>query len=199
MSSSGYAVAIPSVRIDTGPGAVTLPRRMLGDVRLLATAPDGDSVFVGIAPAGEVNRYLGGVARTVPDAAWNQGRDISGNAPTAPPTDLAIWDASAVGPGTQALTWAPRPGDWAVVLMKPDGSADVSAEVRVGAELPWLGKVGVAVLILGLVLLAVGVSLVAKASSRASRLASGTPRAEEPPDGTFASGRSHPDSPTHCV
>lgn len=50
VSSSGYAVAMPSLRIDTAPGATMLPRRMLGDVRLQATAPEGESVFLGIAP-----------------------------------------------------------------------------------------------------------------------------------------------------
>jgi effector-binding domain-containing protein len=174
VSSSGYAVTIPSFRLDTGPGATTLPRRMLGDVRLRATAPGGDSVFVGIASSSEVERYLGDVARAVPDAGWADGREIAGGAPTTPPTELAIWDASVVGTGTNELNWTPRSGDWALVLMNADASADVSADVSVGAQLPWLGRAGVAVLIGGLILLVGGVSLVATAVRRASRQLSGT-------------------------
>ena len=175
VTSSGYAVTMPSVRIDTAPGATMLPRRLVGDVRLRVTAAGDDSVFVGIASSSAVARYLGDVARTVPDAGWARGRETSGVAPTAPPTDLTFWDASVVGTGTQDLFWTPRPGDWAVVLMNADGSADVSAQVSVGAQLPWLGTVGVAVLIAGLILLAGGVSLAAMATRRASQHAAFTP------------------------
>jgi hypothetical protein len=100
---------------------------------------------------------------------WTGGREISGVAPTARPTDLPIWVASVVGTGTQELTWTPRSGDWALVLMNADGSADVSAQVSVGAQLPWLGGAGVAVLIAGLIFLAGGVTIVAVATRRASR------------------------------
>jgi hypothetical protein len=176
VSSVGYAVAMPSVRIDTAPGASMLPRRVVGDVRLLATAGDGRSLFVGIARADAVEQYLGGVARSIPDQGWSQGREVAGQAPSGPPTDLSIWDESVVGTGTQELTWTPRSGDWAVVLMNADGSAGVDAQVSVGAEIPWLGGVGVAVLVTGLVLLALGVTLVATAARGASRHPSGAPR-----------------------
>ena len=175
LSSSGYAVTMPSVRIDTAPGATMLPRRMLGDVRLRVTATGGESVFVGIASSSAVSRYLGDVARTVPDAGWARSREIGGVAPTEPPTDLAIWGESAMGTGTQDLVWTPRSGDWAVVLMNEDGSADVNARVSVGAELPWLGRVGVALLLGGLILLAAGVSLVATMSVRARSHPPATP------------------------
>jgi hypothetical protein len=175
VSSSGYAVTMPSVRIDTAPGASMLPRRLVGDVRLRATAPAGDTLFMGIASASDVQRYLGDVARTIPDAGWSGGREVAGVAPTAPPTQLRIWDASVSGTGTQELTWAPRSGDWAVVLMRADGSADVSAQVSVGAELPWLGTVGVVVLVGGLILLVGGVVLVATSTRRASHRYPGRP------------------------
>jgi hypothetical protein len=169
VSSVGYAVVAPSLRIDTAPGASMMPRRMLGDVRLLATAREGATIFVGIAPADAVDRYLGAVARSIPDEGWSGGRELSGLAPTGPPANLDIWEASAVGSGTQELTWAPQPGDWTVVLMNADASADVIAQVSVGAQIPWLGGVGIAVLVTGFVLLVAGVTVVATASRGASR------------------------------
>jgi hypothetical protein len=133
-------------------------------------------MFIGIAPADQVDRYLGGVARSVPDQGWSEGREISGTAPSGPPTSLAIWDRSVVGSGTQELTWTPRTGDWAVVLMNADASAGVSAQVSVGAQIPWLGGLGVALLVAGLVLLAAGVTLVATAARGASRHPAGAAR-----------------------
>ena len=39
--------------------------------------------------------------------------------------------------GTDAtLTWDLQGGDWTVVLMRADGTRDVSADVSTGAELP---------------------------------------------------------------
>lgn len=176
VSSVGYAVVAPSMRIDTALGASRMPRRMLGDVRLLATAREGQTVFVGITSASDAQRYLGAVARSVPDQGWSDGRELPGLAPTGPPTGLAIWDESVVGSGTQQLSWTPRPGDWTVVLMNGDGSAGVSAEVSVGAQIPWLGGAGVAALGAGLVLLTAGVTLVATAARGASRRPSEPPR-----------------------
>ncbi|WP_406831037.1 DUF4389 domain-containing protein [Pedococcus sp. KACC 23699] len=168
VNSSGYAVAVTSMVIETSPGDSTLPSRALGDVRLRVSPTGPGAVFVGIGPTSAVQRYLAGVARTVPAAGWADGRDIAGHAPSQPPTALSIWNASAVGTGPQTLTWTPRSGDWAVVLMNADGSAGVNADVDVGARLPWLGAVGVVGLVAGLVLLVGGVTLVAVATRRAS-------------------------------
>jgi hypothetical protein len=53
--------------------------------------------------------------------------------------------------------------------MNADASADVTAQVSVGAQIPWLGGVGIAVLVTGFVLLVAGVTVVATASRGASR------------------------------
>jgi hypothetical protein len=169
VSSSGYAVAVTSVVIDTPPGAAALPHRMMGDVRIRVTSPRDTPVFVGVAPSSAVDEYLGGVARTVHESGWADSRDVAGGAPSQPPTELGIWDVSRAGTGTQELSWTARRGDWAFVVMNADGSADVRAQVSVGAELPWLGTVGVSVLVVGLILLAGGVLLIAVSTHRASR------------------------------
>lgn len=168
-NSSGYAVALTSVVIDAPPGASALPQRVLGQIRLRVTpSARGIPVFVGIASSAAVDRYLGGVARTVTQAQSGSNVDLPGSAPTAAPTRLAIWDASASGTGTQELRWVPRAGDWAVVVMNADGTAGVAATASVGATLPWLGRTGTALLVGGLVLLAGGVTLVTLAIRRAT-------------------------------
>src|SRR5690606_40271387 len=71
-------------------------------------------------------------------------RDATGGAPRVPPTEAGIWVAEATGSGDLALTWPLRSGDWTLVVMAADGSAGVAAGVAVGAELPALGWIALA-------------------------------------------------------
>ncbi|GAA2161636.1 hypothetical protein GCM10009845_11960 [Pedococcus bigeumensis] len=166
VDTPGYAVVAPPVRIESASAA--LPRRVVGDLRIRVVSDASAPVFVGVAPSFAVDRYLTGVARTTPGVGRNDDRDFSGSAPASPPGDVAIWDASKVGSGPLELVWSPRPGDWDLVLMNADGSATVGADVAVGAQLSWLGGLGAAALLGGLVLTAGGVTLVASATRRAS-------------------------------
>lgn len=166
VSSPGYAVVAPPVRIDSASAA--LPERMVGTLRIRVVSDTQDPVFIGLAPSEAVDRYLAGVARTSPGAGPEDDLDIPGTAPSSPPTDVTGWDVSETGVGGVELAWSPRPGDWSLVLMNADGSAGVGADVEVAARLPWLGGVGLAAFFTGLVLTAAGVTLVASATRRAS-------------------------------
>lgn len=74
--------------------------------------------------------------------------DVSGrHAPSTPPGDTDIWTEEASGTGAVALVWPAEDGDWTLVVMNADGSADVGADVSVGATLPWLGWAAVVLLV----------------------------------------------------
>jgi hypothetical protein len=106
-------------------------------------------VFIGIGPAAAVDGYLGRVARQQVNgfAARHSGSHvIHGTAPSTPPTEQRFWAASTIGTGDRSITWQSRNGDWRVVVMKPDGSAGVNADVAIGAEFPHIVTLGFALL-----------------------------------------------------
>ena len=169
VGTAGYAVAATALDIQTMTGNGDIADRVLGRMRVQATRQDsGPDVFVGIAPSADVERYLSGVARTVPGRSASFDRDIAGAAPSTPPTALGTWVASASGSPGAELSWSTRNGDWGLVIMNADGSASLRANVVVGAELPWLGAAGAVLLVVGLLVLAGGVVSVSVAVHRAS-------------------------------
>lgn len=164
-SSPGYAVRSADVDLyGTGlmPGS---PGDLMGTVEISATSTAGRDVFVGLASTVDVDRYLAGVARSTVDDPWDAGatrsRDVPGGPPPGLPSEEPIWVASASGPGTQVVSWTPRSGRWSLVVMNADGTAPVSADVVVAAELPLVHVVGVTLLVAGLIIACVaGLGLV---------------------------------------
>ena len=169
LSSSGYAVVVGDVLLDGSGADTSMPARVIGDVRVRVTPGDASTpVFVGIGRAAEVDAYLSGVARTVPDAS-GQGRDIPGTAPPAPPQAVDVWQAQTAGPGAQEVFWTPRSGHWSMVLMNQDGTGPVTANIDVGVSAPWLPWLGGLLLAAGVVVMVAAVVLIAVAVHRASR------------------------------
>jgi hypothetical protein len=158
VDAPGHAVATENIEL-RGSGAV-VPERWLGDIKVEATATPSGEVFIGLARTADVDAYLDGVAHSVVsdngdtsgDDDEVQLDDVDGGPLTTPPTEQDFWEASATGPGTQTLTWEVDQGDWTVVVMDADGSAPVAADVEVGATVPVLDEIGIALLVAGGVL-----------------------------------------------
>ena len=167
-STDGYALV--SERIDvTGADWVPLSAA-LGTARA-EVAPDdaGDAVFVGIAPVAEGSAYLDGMEHSVIDDLGTTEDDevrVPGGAPSGLPAEQDFWVAEASGPGLQRLDWEPAEGNWILVVMNADGSADVEIDARVGATLPALGGLAWGLLVVGLLLAVIGSLLVALAVRR---------------------------------
>jgi hypothetical protein len=160
--------AITSEKIDLGADPTGRDTRVdLGDIatlRLDVTGTGGNPIFVGIAPATQVNRYLRGVRRAeidnirfapfAVDYRYHEGR-----APPSAPGAAQFWVASVQGRGDQTLTWTPKSGNWAVVIMNANGSAGVSVDAALGAKSPWVFRVGLGLVVAGALGLLVGVAL----------------------------------------
>lgn len=129
-------------------------------------------VFVGIAPADAVGSYLANVAHAQGDSLSTRSRDYRvypGGAPSSPPVTQRFWSASTSGAGPQTLRWTPQNGTWRIVVMNADGSPSVAADVSVGARMPNLLTIGIALLGGGLLLLSMCAGAIYVAFGRRSR------------------------------
>jgi hypothetical protein len=145
---------------------VLYARDLLGTIRLTGeSSVSGTPLFIGIGPADDVAAYLDGVAHD--DVSNIELSPFSaeystqpGGAPAEEPTSQTFWTESVSGTGTQTLTAEVPAGEWSVVVMNADGSADVGADLSVGATLPIIGWAAFSALVIGGVLLLAGIVLV---------------------------------------
>ena len=172
-STSGSALVTKPVELDS-PGVGWLYSSVvLGDVRIRVAPVNSDStVFVGIGPSNDVDRYLAGVNHTLISEFWgNEVQTIEGGAPAPAPGTQDFWVASTAGTGPQTLTWNPANGSWPVVVMNADGQPGVGVGADLGATYPALLGIGIGSLVLGGIFLIGGALLIVGAirRSRASR------------------------------
>lgn len=167
-STSGSALA--TERIDLGsPGVGWLYSRvLLGEVRIRVVPVDrGSALFVGIAPATDVDRYLAGMNHTLISDFWgNSVQALDGATPASAPGTQDFWVASATGLGTQTLTWDPANGSWAVVVMNADGQAGIDVAADLGATMPALLPAAIVSLVAGGIFAASGALLIVGAIRR---------------------------------
>jgi hypothetical protein len=140
------ALRTENLDVNLGGTASVLDNDLYGKVRLRVTPRAGKDVFVGIAPTRDVTRYLRGTAHArVTDLDYHPFRAdyalSGGDTRAAAPAKQRIWDAQAHGRGPQTLTWDVADGDWSAVVMNADGSPNVDADVRAGANVPFLDEV----------------------------------------------------------
>lgn len=163
-STPTYALTSEGMQIGDvqGEGADWALDAIDATVRVRASQPAGEPIFIGIATEQAVDRYLTQIAHEeVSDVhsgpfTYDSVRR-GGSATPGTPASASFWVATASGPGTQALTWKPDVGRWAVVVMNEDGSRGVAADVSVGAKTGVLLPVGVGLFALSfLIVIAAG-------------------------------------------
>lgn len=175
LRSDGFAVTSADVAIAPQPGD-WWPVETIAEVAVTVTG-DGP-VFAGIGPAGDVARYLAGVAHdevrsigTTPGSV--RTRAVAGDAAPAEPGAQAFWVASVAGAGTQRLEWALERGSWTVVIMNADATRGVAVEATGAVRAPLLAAIGAGMLVAGLVLGAIAAALLVFAFRRPRGAADG--------------------------
>jgi hypothetical protein len=159
-STGGYALATRTLEISSDVPSFLYGRGWLGDVRIRGqSANPARPLFVGIAHKHDVDRYLADVAHSdVIDVSGDPFGTIyrptydarPGGKPATPPNRARFWAVSAEGRGVQTLTWSVKHGRWSVVVMRPDGSRGVTADLAAGAKLPALLWASIGLLVFGI-------------------------------------------------
>ena len=161
----GTSTAALVARVDLGDVDDTVwADQWLGTVRIQARSADGGGLFIGVAPADEVDRWLAGVPYervTTPGYGPFDTRTdvVEGDRSASPPGAQQFWVASEVGTGEQILTWPSERGVWSVVVMNADARPGLAADVAVGLQTDLFLPAGLALVGLGLVVIGCGVLL----------------------------------------
>jgi hypothetical protein len=175
--SDGFLMS-PSEQFDTGSYALLsetfdigseVPQwvidELIGTVRIKSDSEQ--RVFVGIASEADGDSYLGDVRRSVvTDIDDPDYSPRPGGPPSSPPAEQTFWEASTSGAGEQVLDWDVEDGDWVVVVMNADGSAGVTAELRIGAEADALTWIAIGFVVAGLLIGAGAAALIYVGSRR---------------------------------
>jgi hypothetical protein len=171
LESATYAITTQD--IDLGVDEVEwVPDEILGNVRIQVESEK--SVFVGIGPDDDIDRYLGDVAH---DELIDFDRDIpafdlhQGRAPRGPPGRQDFWVAETEGPGEQALDWDAKFGRWTAVVMNADATRGINVEADAGIKLDWAIWAGLGTAVVGLLMTAGAVIVIVIISRHASRRA----------------------------
>ncbi|WNV86170.1 hypothetical protein [Umezawaea sp. Da 62-37] len=148
--TSGYALVLGPVDMRWTDVGVPIGQEWLGVVELEV---DRD-VFVGIGAADDVADYLAGVdydELRVDGTAIGRRHQDGGPAPSEPAA-RPIW----VAYGTGTASWQAEEGRWVVAVLNPDGSRVVDTELSARASVPALRPASAALLVGGLLVLALG-------------------------------------------
>jgi hypothetical protein len=163
VSTPTRALVSPAGSIQGTSGAQTV----LGSARLRITAAPaaaGQRLFLGIGPAGAVDRYLRG-------ASYDVATDVSvapfhltlarhrGTATPAPPGSQSFWVATASG-AHPTLTWTVTSGSYRVVAMNAGAAAPVAFTGGLALTIPHSFGIGIGLLIGGIVLILIGIVLI---------------------------------------
>ena len=165
-STTTYALASENLDLASdAPGWLFGPGRF-GDIRLTGEAdgPAGE-LFIGIAAEQDAARYLAGVDHDVAtdvnfDSLTPTYVRAAGKRAPALPATQTFWEAYALGPATQELTWELEPGNWTVVVMNADARPGLDVEMSFGANIGFVLAVGLALVSTGGLLLAGGILMI---------------------------------------
>lgn len=166
-ASDSYAIT--SDKIDLGePGPDDWwSDRELATVRVTADNASAGELFIGIGPEADVETYLAGVPHDEitsvdyePFSADYRRENSGGTATPTPPRNETFWVAQASGVADQTLTWNLEPGDWAIVVMNADASANVGADVELGGRVSYLVPIAIGLGVAGIALLAIGAAMI---------------------------------------
>ncbi len=174
-SGQGYALVFNQFEV-TGSGQDTI--RNLADITVGARSANGKDLFIGMAPATDVAKYLAGVPHdVVTDVGSGRAVSIPGNTAPKSPVEQNIWAASSFGldPVMKLSTTSDK---LTLVIMNLEPSTGVSADVLVGIQSGSIFTAGIVVLVVGVIIMLFSIWVFVRAARAGKR-----GRAKLPPGG----------------
>jgi hypothetical protein len=165
LGTDAYALTAEHLELVVTPDTWTSWQDRL-ELRLRVDPAGGESVFVGLAPRADVEAYLDGIAHDeVTQLRFRSGRTttVPGDDVPEAPGDQTFWSASSEGPGTRTLDWTAETGEWAVVVMRADGTPGLEVAVDAGVQTGALGPLAIGLLLLALLLIGGGTAMIVAA------------------------------------
>ena len=172
VGSYGFALTAPNINQQLGPRwEKWVPTRAQATVRITGSSLLEAPLFIGIAPTTKVSKYLSGVTRDrIKSIDLTAGsvlyEHVDGMSMPGKPGAQSFWAAKAEGAGTITLDWALETGDWTVVIMNADATPPVAATMSLGAKFGVVKSLLVGVTAGGVVLVAIGGTLIALGARR---------------------------------
>ncbi len=172
VGSNGFALTAPDINTQVPNGWVTWAlANARATVRITGTSQLPAPVFIGVAPTARLTKYLSGVTRDRVtsidiDSESVEYEHVDGTKLPALPTKQTFWEAHVSGTGSQTLEWELREGDWAIVVMNADASPPVVVDMTLSARFGIIPVAIAGLLAGGVVILAIGVTLVVLGTRR---------------------------------
>ena len=161
VATQTYAIVSDDIELHADSPTWALPEGLLGDAKVTASNDLDEPLFVGIAATEDVADYLADVPHAVVTDLPVSGdpgdptyENIPGDAAPTAPGDADFWVAQSSGTGTQSVTWPLETGTWTVVVMDPEPSPGVFADVSAGVTVPGISWV------IGILLSLAGIGLI---------------------------------------
>lgn len=160
-SSQGYAIVFNQFEV-TGTGQQNA--KQFVDFTVGAHSANGKTLFIGLAPAAEISKYLAGVPHDViTEVTSGKAVTIPGDTAPKTPADQSFWSAKATSldPSVSLLSTV---GPQSLVVMNADPSTAVSAVVRVGVSSGSIFPIAIAAVALGLLLIVLAIWMFVRAA-----------------------------------
>lgn len=176
----GSAITLDVLKVGRAGAGGWWAQAGLATVRLSATSPDGEDVFIGIAPTSAVRTYLAGVPHDAVTSIRPDGLTLTPRNPTAErmisgmPPDQRFWVAAAHGRGGAELTWDVTPGSYTAVVLNSDATPGVAVQLGAGVRIPHLLWFATGLAIAGVLLLAGAAGLIVAGAGKPSPSAADT-------------------------
>ncbi len=166
VSGNGYALVFNEFTVNSSGHTERI--RQFAEFTMGAKSRTGGQVFLGIAPATDVNNYLQTSARdVVSDLSNGTARVVPIPGKTVPPApnEQSFWTAKSQGEAP-TISLAQSGDDQTLVIMNATAEPQVSVDITLGVESGAIFPFGLGLIVLGVLFLILGIWLVIRAMRR---------------------------------